>query len=103
MNAKLEKTIEAKVVTWARSAGILVRKMNGMGFNAWPDRMFLYAGRAVFIEFKKPGGKATPLQTTMHDALRHHDFEVEVFSDANVAILWLQEKFSYTPGEVSRL
>lgn len=52
----LEKDIENKVVRYAKQLGCLVRKMNGLGARAWPDRMFITpSGKVFFIEFKAPG------------------------------------------------
>lgn len=74
----LEKSIEKPVTDFAKDNGVLVRKMNGLGFNAWPDRLFLYRGRVLFIEFKKPGEVATPAQAELHGDLRDQGFWVEV-------------------------
>ena len=67
----LEKSIEKSVVDYAKKKGCLVRKMNGLGARAWPDRMFItQQGVVFFIEFKRPGNKLTPDQEIMLTALR---------------------------------
>lgn len=72
----LESSIESNVNTYAVKLGILARKLNfGEG---WPDRMYLYRGNILFIEFKAPGEKPTKLQLYMHDVLRKQGFRVEV-------------------------
>ena len=61
----LEATIEAAVVKYAKSKGMLVRKMNGLGNRGWPDRMFITKNGDIFwIEFKRKGGKLSPGQET---------------------------------------
>ena len=67
----LERTIEGRVVEWARKRGWKVKKMNGLGDRGWPDRLFVGPGGiCAFIEFKKPGGKLTPLQQDTINELR---------------------------------
>jgi hypothetical protein len=88
MLAKLESAIEASVVSWWRTLGLLPsRKMNGMSFNAWPDRLFpIPDGRPFFIEFKRAGGALTPLQTELHKQLHKNGYDVEVHDNAKEAI-----------------
>jgi len=78
----LEKDIEAKVVKYAKELGCLVRKLSGLGFAAWPDRLFILPnGRHVYIEFKRPGGKLSPGQSAMVDDLARRGIEVFVVDD----------------------
>lgn len=65
-----ESDIESKVVGYARSKGIYCRKFVAPGFRGVPDRLLVVHGRAVFIEFKNTGKKATPQQLREHEALR---------------------------------
>lgn len=74
----LEKTIERAVKNYAEKRGCLTYKMNGPGHRGWPDRMFLYDGRMLFIEFKRAGKKPTPLQAHIHDKLCKLGFRVLV-------------------------
>lgn len=48
--------------------------------------MLLHRGRVLFVEFKRPGEKPTPLQVYVHDHLRQHDFQVELVDDAATGI-----------------
>jgi hypothetical protein len=57
-----EAKIEHTVVKYAQSKGVLCYKFTSPAHRAVPDRMFVYKGKVMFIEFKKPGGKLTPLQ-----------------------------------------
>lgn len=61
-----------------------------------PDRIFLYKGRAIFIEFKKEGGKVSSLQKYCHDKLRKDGFKVFVIDDfdvfKNLITFWVDKK-----------
>ena len=83
----LEKDIEAKVVKWAKAKGLLVRKMNGMGFAGWPDRLFVGDnGRCLWIEFKRPGGKLSVGQQAIIASLHERGHIVFVVDDVAVGI-----------------
>lgn len=74
----LEKSIEQAVKKYAEKGGCLSYKMNGPGHRGWPDRLFMYDGKVMFIEFKREGRKPTPLQTEIHTRLRKAGFDVFV-------------------------
>lgn len=83
-----EAPIEASCVALAKERGWTSRKMNGLGFAAWPDRLFLPpeqkparigqrkppsllpAPIRFWVEFKRPGEEPTPRQSEMHRELR---------------------------------
>jgi hypothetical protein len=74
-----ESAIEADNYTYARSLRIIFRKLNfGEG---WPDRLLLYRGHVLFIEYKQLGEKPTALQEYQHDILRKQGFEVQIVDD----------------------
>lgn len=58
----LESTVERRVVKYAKSADMLVFKLNNAASSGWMDRMFLWNQRAFFIEFKRKGEKPRKLQ-----------------------------------------
>jgi len=74
----LEKKIEQRVVDYAEGLGVLYLKLNLQGRRGWPDRLFLYKGRILFIEFKAPDEEPRKLQLYIHGILRANGFEVEV-------------------------
>ena len=81
--APLERTIENVVVKEAQRLGIMQTKMNLIGRRGWPDRCFwLVGGCPLFIEFKRRGAAATPLQVFTHEQLRAAGYRVEVVDDA---------------------
>lgn len=84
-----EVKVEAKVVSWAKAQGITVLKLNLIGNTGWPDRVFLYAGRAVFLEFKRPGQDLKRNQPARIEELVSQGFTVGVFDDADTSISYL--------------
>ena len=80
VEAMRERDIQAKVVGYARSHGVIARKLDfGEG---WPDYMLLHTGRILFIEFKGAGGRVRPLQEHVHSILRKQGFTVLLIDDA---------------------
>lgn len=79
-----EQAIQTAVVKHARRAGVLARKLDfGQG---WPDFMFLHSGRVLFIEFKRPGERPTPLQVHMHTLLQLAGFRVCTVDDVDIGV-----------------
>ena len=75
----LERAVEQNCLNFAKALGVTIAyKMNGLGMRSWPDRMFLYKGRVLFIEFKRLGEKPTPKQALMHERLKSEGFHVFV-------------------------
>lgn len=70
----------------------LVRKLNGMGYRSWPDRMVLAHGVCVFVELKRPGGRGavSAAQRHLHEQLRLAGFHTIVADDAESAYLALR-------------
>jgi hypothetical protein len=89
---ELEASLEAHCVKVARERkGWLSRKMNGYGFNHWPDRQFLgplliskrtvnpkQSKATLWVEFKRFGEQPTPAQADIHKELRRRGQRVEV-------------------------
>lgn len=79
-----EKHIEKACGSIARGRGWLYWKLNILGFPGVPDRLILCpGGRVMFVEFKRPGGKPTPLQEAWHRKLRALGFKVEVIDNVS--------------------
>lgn len=74
----LEKVIEKKSCDWAATQGWLSAKLTSPSFRGWPDRVFMREGRVVFIEFKTPTGRTTPLQEACLNRLRSAGAETHV-------------------------
>ncbi len=73
-----ESHIEKRVCAAAAAKGWLVHPKAAHGTRGWPDRTFTTADRLIFVEFKAPGKKPTPLQTHTHTKLRNLGYEVHV-------------------------
>ena len=72
-NTELESSVEKKVVAWAKRNDYLCRKMNGMGYNGWPDRLLISkSGTIIWVELKRTTGKLSELQERLIDTLRNY-------------------------------
>lgn len=76
-----ESQLERKVVEWCRDEGILTYKFSSPAHRGVPDRIFLYAGRIMFLEFKQAGKKPTALQMRELSLLRSVGFTALWTSD----------------------
>jgi hypothetical protein len=57
-----ESALEKRVVKLAKSMGIYTRKFTSPSHRAVPDRIFIYGGGVLFIEFKAPKKLPTDFQ-----------------------------------------
>ena len=73
-----ESLIEKKVCDMAKGLGVLPIKIVAPNFSGLPDRLFLYKGRVLFVEFKAEGKKPRKLQLAVMRRLRSHGFIVTV-------------------------
>jgi hypothetical protein len=88
--AVLERDVEQPVVKWARANGIKIKKkMPGDQLDRW---FMLPGGRVFIIEFKKPGGKLTPLQAKEISELQALGYDVEVHNDSEKAIRAIEKR-----------
>jgi hypothetical protein len=78
----LERDIERKVGEYAKKLGVWHRKFVSPQNRGVPDRVFAYKGAIIFIEFKAPGKKPTPLQEA--EAKKMRDADVRVYVCDNV-------------------
>jgi len=74
----LEKDVQKQCVDWARAHGSYARKFSSQSQRSVPDYICITAGRAWFVEFKKPGGVPTTAQLDEHAALRSAGADVYV-------------------------
>lgn len=89
----LERDIEKIVKDYARTMGCLAYKFVSPGHAFVPDCIIVTPkGRTAFIEFKRPGGKATSGQLREIERIRRHLVIAEVIDDVAVGkafIDWL--------------
>lgn len=74
----IESSLEDWACDRAQDDGWFVRKLKWIGRRNAPDRLFVKAGRVVFIEFKRPGGEARATQVREADRLTKAGAEVYV-------------------------
>lgn len=58
----LEKEIEKAICAYAKSQGMMTRKLRSMSHKADPDQMIVYRGMLCVIEMKAPKKKPTKAQ-----------------------------------------
>lgn len=87
----VESKIEATVAEYAESLGCLHLKLLMLTTMGWPDRLFLYMGRVLFIEFKQPGERPAKIQLWIHGKLRKHLFKVEVVDNVSQGKVYIDE------------
>ena len=75
---KLESDTEDTVVSYATNEGCLTLKLNVWGRRGWPDRIFVFRGKVLFVEFKREGEDLRKLQEYVHGKLREHGIKVYV-------------------------
>lgn len=78
-----EARVRNTVVAYARSRGCLhIRMHMGRGARTgWPDDLFIFDGRVMFIEFKAPGGAATRMQQRALVNLKAQNIDALVCDD----------------------
>ena len=75
----LEKDIEKRVCTYAKSLGFLCYKFTSPSKRSVPDRLCIAPdGHMFFIEFKRLGCTPTPAQTVEINTLRNMHVRVYV-------------------------
>jgi len=92
-----ESTLEARCRKRAAALGWRLPKWVSPGNNGVPDRILLADGCLVFIEFKAPGKRPTPLQQHWIDWLNDHGLRAEVI-DSYDAFETLVEELSGAGG-----
>lgn len=73
---QLESSIERRYSEKIKEAGWFVTKLIKTSTNGIPDRLCIKNGRVVFIEFKIPGEKSTPLQVYVQGKIKEQMIEV---------------------------
>ena len=88
-----ERHIEKYVCGYAKGKGCFVHKMQtGIGGTAgMPDRLFHYRGTTLYIEFKAPGKKPSPIQTVRIAELQKHGMVVHVVDSVQLGVEVIDE------------
>lgn len=75
---KQEGIIEDYLINQAKKNKMLCYKFVSPGENGVPDRIVIYNGYVVFVELKKPGEDARPLQKAVIKKMKSRGAEVHV-------------------------
>jgi hypothetical protein len=83
---KLERETEAQCRKHAETLGFRLLKFVSPGAPGMTDRILLppSGGCVVFVEFKRPGERPTPLQEAWHKDLRRRGFLVWVIHSFDI-------------------
>lgn len=92
----LESKIQSRIRDKLTAAGWLVNKLIQTSLNGTPDLIAHKDGRTVYIEAKRPGEKARPLQIHRIEQLKRQGIEAYVIDDPNR--LWT---YLNPPGTIS--
>lgn len=96
----LERNVERAVVAHAQKSGCLVRKMNGLGYRGWPDRLFITEhGRHFYIEFKRPGEKMTEHQHQIIEELNRRGISAYCTDNVSDGLALVDEQTGKYPQE----
>lgn len=108
--AVLEAAVEKYFVSQLRLLRPLgirtrVKKIGGVGWRGWPDRMVLFTGGIThWVELKRPvGGKYEPLQLRMHKELRALGFVVHVLHTKQMVDAYIADLLRQFSPVVRRL
>ena len=74
----LETKTETDTSDYATSLGCLTLKLLIWGRKGWPDRIYIYKGAIIFVEFKREKKDPRKLQGYVHEKLREHGIKVYV-------------------------
>ena len=88
-----ESTVEKHVNRFAEDHGIKSIKLNGPGERGKADRMFCKDGKAIFIELKRPGKRATELQVKWLCEMQALGFFANWTDSPGQAIMWIVQEF----------
>lgn len=90
MTIKLESEIEGAVSEWCTERNILHAKFSPFGRAGYQDHVyFIYGGRPVLIEYKRPGEELRKLQKHYYYLLKELGYDVAVAQTKLEAITYL--------------
>ncbi len=74
----VEKQLEEKASDIAKEFGFLSYKIAARSRRGLPDRIFVGWGKTIFVEFKSPGEKLSPIQRYVISQLQDQDATVYI-------------------------
>ncbi len=103
MRSRLERDIQEAVTKAATELELLPIRINVVGRKGWPDYGYVYSGRILFIEFKRPGERPEPLQDYVHKTLRKVGATVFVIDHEDYGVTLIKEWKREVDRELERL
>ena len=98
LESQIETSTGSKLLKWAvaQKLPFVFLKINPAGQAGYPDRLLLWQGGILFVEFKRPGEKPTKLQMHRHSVLTFMGYEVRVYDNTDVAVREIQSYIQST-------
>jgi len=94
-----ESEIENRVMLYANTKGVTQYKFVSPNTRGVPDRILLFEGRCMFIEFKQRGGTTSRLQDLQIKRIRAAGIQVEVADSVTSGVLCV-DRFVYNMKKV---
>lgn len=93
LESAIERSFLKKLKEW--DLRFKTRKLNGRGYNSWPDRLVLGPDKFMcLIEFKRPVlGKVSPGQEELFDELEALGHHVAIQDQADAALAYVQDLY----------
>ena len=88
-----EQKVIDEVLAWCKVIDVLALPIEVRGARGWPDYLFVYEGRYVWVEFKRAGKKPRKLQEVRLRTLAKHGAEAYYFDNAAEALRKLCNEF----------
>jgi len=82
--SELESRTQARLIADLKKRGWLTIKVSLCSMPGFPDVVALKDGHIVFVEVKRPNGKARPLQEYAHEKIRKHGGIVIVYDGGDL-------------------
>lgn len=94
--SKLEVEIEDRYVEECSKIGVKAEKFKRQGKKGGADRIvFIPKGKTIFIEFKRPGGEASPHQIEFLDMMDSLGFPCYILDSWEEALKITKRKLYY--------
>lgn len=99
----LESEIEKGVCDWADRRGISYIKLDPYTNKGWPDRIFfLWGGRPLLMELKRPGEKPRKLQQYVLRKLERMGYDVCVAETTEEGVAYLRDRILRNRDEADK-
>lgn len=91
-----ERKIEEQIIAALEEIGFLVEWLVMRGERGWPDLTIMQGGLAMFLEIKKPGGRASAQQLQKQKQLAKFGMTMLIVDNVETAVnevvAWFDER-----------